>query len=108
MADDAAKITNPSHYSGAAASVSGAAAVLDDFNEKCDAALSATQPLMTEYVALLRTLRAEVASVSSRAAACLARAKAVAARGGVDISKLPLGEHQAALDDEERAELVVS
>ncbi len=83
-----------------------AAATLVRFNEASDAALEVTQPAVAEFVALLKTLRAEVAAVNARAAKCVKRARQIAVTERVELSSLRLGQHDAELEREEKAELV--
>jgi hypothetical protein len=81
-----------------------ASTLLREFNEKSDVALETLQPLMQQYVALLRTLRTEVVQLHGRAAGCVQRAKAIAARERVDVGALRLGLHGEELDREEKDE----
>ena len=82
-----------------------AAHALHDFNERSDVLIETMQPLLAEYCEVLKALRQEVVRVNMRAMNCVDRAKRLAEKEGVDLSKLKLGQHQEELDREEKAEL---
>ena len=81
-----------------------ATAQLREFNERSDVALETVQPLLQQYVALLRTLQTEVVQLNSRAMRCVDRARSIAQGEGVDISALKLGQHDEELVREEHSE----
>lgn len=82
-----------------------ATSALTQFNSKSDVAMQSLQPIMVEYLEVLKALRQEVVSVNIRAAKCVERSKHIAEKEKIDLKTLKLGQHQELLEEEEKAEL---